>query len=85
MTPTAAFTVRASVEPQIVLRVLNPFAVRELVPDLLRARRLGDELVIHIEQSGLDEAGAIYLAEKLRTLIPVRHVDLEFRLGRLAA
>jgi hypothetical protein len=82
---TAAFGVRATADPQVTLRVLNLFAVRELTPDLLRVRRQGDELFLHIEQAGVDEVTATYIAEKLRTLIPVSHVDVEFRLGRMAA
>jgi len=85
MALTAAYAVRASADPHVVLRLLNFFAQRDLVPDAVRVRRLGDEIGVVIEQPGVSEHTATVIAEKMRSLVAVSSVELECRLMRAAA
>ncbi|MEX0809589.1 MAG: hypothetical protein WD044_12755 [Dongiaceae bacterium] len=77
----ACFAVQADADPGILPRVLGLFAKRSLVPHRLtghRGRRDDgapsagpddcDELVIDLQVSGLDAAGAEYLARCLRAI-----------------
>ncbi len=78
--PTAAtvrFTVRASAEPSVLPRVIELFALRNLVPSSLRARRGGrsaEDLHIDIEVAGLAAAEVRLVAAKITEMVPVESV-----------
>lgn len=78
---TSTFSVRAASCPQVLSRLVEYFALRDLVPETVRLRRRGDELTVSIEQGGLDEATAQVIAEKMRSLVMVMSVTLEHRIG----
>lgn len=78
---TAAYTVRAISCPQIVSRLLGHFAQQNLVPASIRSRCWGDTLAIAIEQPDLSEHQAEVIAEKMRSIVTVTSVSLEYRIG----
>lgn len=84
-TITAAYKVHATADPGIVVRLLNFFAQRDLVPGAVQVRRYADGLTIKVEQPEITEHAATIIAEKMRSLVTVNSVELECRLMRLAA
>lgn len=79
---SAAYEVCAAADPNIAPRLLALFAQRDLIPDMVQMRRLGDELAIVIGQSSVAEQTARIMAEKMRAIVTVRSVELAFRLPR---
>ena len=73
---TARFRVLADAEPGLLPRLLNPFAKRDLTPDLVTARREGASL--RIEIACVMEAGMVHLVEgNLAQVVGVRRLETE--------
>jgi len=69
------FSVAAAAEAGALPRILETLAQRGLVPARLYAvRDERGELVVDLQATGLDPAGAELIAAKLRTLVDVRAV-----------
>lgn len=65
------------VEPDLLCRVLNAFALQFLTPEQVHVQRQEDLLSIEIVLDGLSWHRAQVIAEKLRNLISVCSVDLQ--------
>jgi acetolactate synthase regulatory subunit len=75
--PTACFAISAQPEPGTLLRVLEPFAKRGLVPSRCHAVCGGAgmiELVVDIQITGLDPALVELVAASLRQIVGVESV-----------
>jgi|HubBroStandDraft_1064217.scaffolds.fasta_scaffold00853_10 hypothetical protein len=78
-TATACFAVRATAEPGILIRLIELFAKRGLVPAAVQARLVGpdrDQLAVDLQIGGLDPRLAEILAETMRQMISVERVLL---------
>ena len=74
--PTGAvrFVVRAEASPSLLPRLLQPFAKRDLTPDDMRSRRLGEILRVEIELDAPPD-GVVHLIEgNLRQVVGVIEV-----------
>ncbi|TNE39271.1 MAG: hypothetical protein EP348_03710 [Alphaproteobacteria bacterium] len=77
-TPDACrFTLRAEAEPSALSRILENFALRNLVPDQLSARRDGEELVVSLTVAGLSDMESAHLEIRMMNILPVIEVTLE--------
>jgi len=92
---TFHFTIRAVADPAALSRVVEYFALNNILPDTVRARHYVDgDLAIDINVRGLDDQRASVIANKLRSNVLVFSVALEvmavgaglqeFRLARSA-
>ncbi len=78
--PTVTFTVRAARTPDVLPRVLELFAKRNLVPDRWTSRRVGearDRLVFEIEIDGMEVRLADYMAACMRQIVYVESVVMD--------
>lgn len=83
VTPVACFSVSSDVDPSALPRVLEVFALRDLVPTQVHVAQVGygpprdgeSELAIDVQVSGLDAEAAEPIARKLRAIICVRSVE----------
>ncbi|PCR98321.1 hypothetical protein CP336_01495 [Pseudomonas fluorescens] len=73
----AQYQILAEAEPDLLVRVLNLFALQFLTPEQVNVQRLDDLLSIDIVMSGLSWHRAQVIAEKLRNLISVCSVNLQ--------
>ncbi|MHA3734452.1 hypothetical protein ACXR0M_02135 [Pseudomonas sp. Eth.TT006] len=73
----AQYQILAEAEPDLLVRVLNLFALQFLTPVQVNAERLDDLLTIDIAIDGLSWHRAQVIAEKLRNLISVCSVNLQ--------
>ena len=81
---SARFRVLADAEPGLLPRLLNPFAKRDLTPDLVTARREGATL--RVEIACVMEAGMVHLVEgNLAQVVGVRRLETEEGAIRQAA
>lgn len=72
--PAVTFTVRAARAPDVLPRVLELFAKRNLVPDRWTTRRVGekrDRLVFEIEMDAMEPRLADYMAASMRQIVNV--------------
>lgn len=72
----AQYQILAEAEPDLLVRVLNLFALQFLTPEQVKVQRQDDLLSIDLLMSGLSWHRAQVIAEKLRNLISVCAVDL---------
>ena len=72
----AVFRVMASADAQVLPRLLNLFAQRDILPTELRALVTGDRLQVSFRVGGLEAAHADLIAEKMRQNVSVTHVEL---------
>ena len=72
----AVFRVMASADAQVLPRLLNLFAQRDILPSELRASVTGDRLHVSFWVGGLEAAHADLIAEKMRQNVSVTHVEL---------
>jgi len=72
----AQYQILAEAEPDLLVRVLNLFALQFLTPEQVNVQRQDDLLSIDLLMSGLSWHRAQVIAEKLRNLISVCAVDL---------
>ncbi|MCX7371109.1 MAG: hypothetical protein NTW56_01490 [Alphaproteobacteria bacterium] len=71
MTQAVTFHLLCSAEPGMLTRCLAPFAKRDLVPDIMNARREGDVLRVTLGMQAIPE-GEVHLVEgNLRQIIGV--------------
>jgi len=73
----ARYQLLAEAEPDLLVRVLNLFALQFLTPQQVHVERLDDLLSIDIVIDGLSWHRAQVIAEKLRNLISVCSVNLQ--------
>ena len=82
----ARFTVTADTSPGLLSRVLEPFAKRDLVPDLVRATRDGEVMRAEVALQAMPLGMVHLVAGNLGQIIGVRRVEaMEGRIVRLAA
>lgn len=72
----AQYQILAEAEPDVLVRVLNLFALQFLTPEQVSVQRRDDLLAIDLVMSGLSWHRAQVIAAKLRNLISVCSVDL---------
>ena len=72
----ARYQILAEAEPDLLVRVLNLFALQFLTPEQVNVQRMDDLLSIDLVMGGLSWHRAQVIAEKLRNLISVCSVDL---------
>ena len=68
------FDLRAEPSPGLLPRLLQPFAKRDVTPDLFQARRLGEEMDIIITCHDLEPGMAALIAGNLGQVIGVSRV-----------
>ncbi|RON67954.1 hypothetical protein [Pseudomonas fluorescens] len=73
----AQYQILAEAEPDLLVRVLNLFALQFLTPEQVNVQRLDDMLSIDMVMGGLSWHRAQVIAEKLRNLISVCSVNLQ--------
>lgn len=82
----ARFTVTADAFPGLLSRVLEPFAKRDLIPDLVRATREGEAMRAEVALHAMPLGMVHLVAGNLGQIIGVRRVEaMEGRVVRLAA
>lgn len=82
----ARFTVTADAFPGLLSRVLEPFAKRDLIPDLVRATRDGEAMRAEVALHAMPLGMVHLVAGNLGQIIGVRRVEaMEGRVVRLAA
>ncbi len=75
---TVHFTVSAAADPAALSRVVEFFALNDILPELVRSRRFnGGLLTIDIKARGLDDRRAGVIAEKIRASVLVYSVAVE--------
>lgn len=73
----AHYQLLAEAEPDLLVRVLNLFALQFLTPEQVNVQRLDELLSIDIVMGGLSWHRAQVIGEKLRNLISVYSVNLQ--------
>lgn len=73
------FVVEAAGEPDVLLRVLGPFALQEATITDLRLDRQANALRLFIEASGVGDDRAALIARRLERLAAVRGVAFGWR------
>lgn len=71
------YAVRCAPSAQLLLRVLDHFAQRDVLPRSVSATGAEDHLMIVIKVDEFGEPTAAIVAEKLRALVGVSEVDLQ--------
>ncbi|MBH9399978.1 hypothetical protein I5L42_30630 [Pseudomonas aeruginosa] len=72
------FHVEGMAAPELLCRVLNLFAVQSFTPERVRADREEHKIRLTLSYQGLSQHRASVIAEKLRSLVTVLGVRLEF-------
>ena len=73
----AHYQLLAEAEPDLLVRVLNLFALQFLTPEQVNVQRMDDLMSIDIVIGGCSWHRAQVIAEKLRNLISVCSVNLQ--------
>jgi hypothetical protein len=73
----ASYAATATPDPGMLIRILNLFALRDLVPLRVRSRTLGNHLQVTVDVQDLAEAEAQLIAARMRALVGVSSVRLE--------
>ncbi|MCW3838096.1 hypothetical protein ACFQ1E_18655 [Sphingomonas canadensis] len=73
----ARFEIAGDACPQLLNRLLGLLAQQDRVPDSVIARREGDMLSIGIAIDGIDPHRAEIIAEKMRSMVSVLHVQTQ--------
>jgi len=68
------FSLRSEVEPSVLPRVLEPFALRNLVPESVNCRRERGAMAIEVVVAGLGIADIEHLTLRLSQIVPIRTV-----------
>ncbi|MGK7865104.1 hypothetical protein [Falsiroseomonas sp. E2-1-a4] len=71
----ARFTVTADAFPGLLPRILEPFAKRDLIPDLVRATREGDAIRAEVALHAMPLCMVHLVAGNLGQIIGVRRVE----------
>lgn len=77
---TVKFSLRAEVEPSVLPRVLEPFALRNLTPLTVSSRCDGGTLRIDVTVAGLSRREVDHLALRLKQVVPI-HAVLAAEIG----
>jgi acetolactate synthase regulatory subunit len=79
MLRSVTFDLLADAEPGLLPRVLVPFARRDLTPDQIKARRVGDAMEASLHVAAMP-AEMVHLVEgNLRQIVGVRRVEVVLR------
>lgn len=70
------FVIRAATSPHTLLRLVNHFAQRDLIPSAVTSQTEADWMMVIIIQSGLSAHVAAIIAEKIRSSVMVDSVEL---------
>lgn len=81
MTVSVLFTLEAEATPGLLPRLLQPFGKRDLVPDHVQARRVGDTLHVELGMDAMPAGMAHLVAGNLAQVVGV----LSLREARPAA
>ncbi len=68
------FSLRSEIEPSVLPRVLEPFALRNLVPYSVNCRQERGALAIEIVVAGLEMSDIEHLTLRLSQIVPIRTV-----------
>lgn len=74
MFETVEFLVLAEANPGLLSRLLAPFAKRDLVPDMVQARREGDTLRIRLAMTAMPAEMGHVVEGNLRQVVGVMEV-----------
>lgn len=75
---TACFSVRTEADPSALSRVVEFFALLNLVPDSVRARRFADNTMLFtLKVRGLSDHRIEVITHKLRSVVIVSSVSVE--------
>lgn len=74
---TARYEVAALADPGILIRILELFALRDLVPHRVKSRTLADRLLINVDVADVDDGEAERVAAKMRANVLVMSVRLQ--------
>lgn len=75
---TACFSLRTEADPAALSRVIEHFALLNVVPDSIKARRFnGGGMVIDLKVRGLSDERIEIIAHKLRSVVVVHSVAVE--------
>ncbi len=77
----ATYEVRAGACPHLLCRILGLFAQQELLPTSVRMRRDAENVVITVIQGSVAQDRAAIVARKIETMVMVRSVSMECRIG----
>ena len=69
------FSVRAEADAQTLMRILNYFAQRDMLPTKVIATVIGSFLDIEVDVAGMDFAERDLISQKLRQLVLVSAVQ----------
>jgi len=76
------YHLRAVREPSVLPRVLEMFALRDLIPYHVMCREVvgaDPELLIDVRVRGLEADHARHLAQRMRNIVPVQQVALDIQ------
>ena len=82
---SVVFDVVADAEPGLLPRVLVPFARRDLMPDQVRARRVGDRIEATLALDAMPSEMVHLVEGNLRQIVGVRRVEVVLRAAVRAA
>lgn len=75
---TACFSVRTEADPSALSRLIEFFALLNVVPDSFRSRRFADgTMVVSLKVRGLSDDRVDVIANKLRSVVVVHSVATE--------
>jgi len=75
---TACFCVRTEADPSSLSRLIEFFALLNVVPDSFRSRRFADgSMVVNLKVRGLSDDRVAVIANKLRSTVVVHSVATE--------
>jgi hypothetical protein len=72
------FTIKATSEPSVLPRILESFALRNLVPENVSVSKKSNHLDIDLAVVGLSDLEARHLELRMQNILPVLSVGLEF-------
>jgi hypothetical protein len=81
----ARFRLLADASPGLLSRVLEAFAKRDLIPDTVRAQRLGALLRVEVACTDMPAAAVPRCAGTLRQIVGLRLLEVEEGAHRRAA
>ncbi len=77
--PVAArFKIKATSEPSVLPRILENFALRNLVPENVSVSKKSNHLDIDLTVVGLSDQEARHLELRMQNILPILSVGLEF-------
>jgi len=71
----AHFRIRSALDPSALPRILENFALRNLVPLSLSARQVQEEMVIELSVAGLSQREEAHLRLRLLNILPVTSIE----------